>query len=289
LNAPEELGHAAYFAFRDRLLGPLRNRFLTPDQLCEAGRLMCGRPEDLSLYGVPAPEMEARGIRILGRTAVECTKDPHPAAVAAVIAEIETATPGTGGEAMVVDLFCGSGNFGHHLGRCLKRPVYASELDPVVHAACRRNLDRVGSTVDLRLADYRDLLGVLPARSERDVYLVEPSWGPAFTPEGLDLTRTSPPVPEIVRDIQRSRDYAPCLVVVETGDRVVHGSLECSFRNAVHLRTFAPEPFPPHRTGSRFRFYRLGEYRAPAERAMGNNGPVPPVPPAPPGEGPHRP
>lgn len=279
MNASEELGRAAYFAFRNRLLGPLRNRLLTPDQLCEAGRLMCGRSEDLSLYGIPAPEMEARGIRLLGRTAVECTKDPHPVAVAGVIAEIEATAPGTGCEAMVVDLFCGSGNFGHHLGRCLDRPVYASELDPVVHEACRRNLDRVGSTVDLRLADYRDLLGALPARSERDVYIVEPSWGPAFTPEGLDLTRTSPPVPEIIRDIQRSRDYAPCLVVVETGDRVVHGSLEFSFRNAVHLRTLVPKPFPPHRTGSRFHFYRLGECRARTVRAMENSGPEPPAPP----------
>jgi hypothetical protein len=277
LNTPEESDHAAYFALRNRLLGPLRNRVLTTDQLCEAGRLMCGRPEDLSLYGVPAPEMEARGLRILGRTTVECTKDPHPVAVAGVIAEIEAAAPEAGGEAMVVDLFCGSGNFGHHLGRRLGRPVYASELDPVVHEVSRRNLDRVGSTVDLRLADYRDLLGVLPARSERDVYLVEPAWGPAFTPDGLDLTRTSPPVPEIIENIQRSRDRVPCLVVIETSDRVLHGSLESSLRDAVRLRTLIPKPFPPHRTGSRFHLYRLGSRRARAGRAMGRNGPSPPV------------
>ncbi|GAA2460313.1 hypothetical protein [Streptomyces macrosporus] len=259
MNASQEPDRAALFALRNRLLGPLRNRFLTTDQLCEAGRLMCGRPEGLSLYGIPAPEMEARGLRILGRTAVECTKDPHPATVAGAIAEIEATTPEADGEAMVVDLFCGSGNFGHHLGRRLRRPVYASELDPIVHEAGRRNLDRVGSAVDLRLADYRDLLDALPARSERDVYIVEPSWGPAFTPDGLDLTRTSPPVPEIIENIRRSRDCVPCLVVIETSDRVVHGSLEFSFGNAIHLRTLVPEPFPPHRTGSHFHLYRLGE------------------------------
>jgi hypothetical protein len=277
LNASEGSDHAAYFALRNRLLGPLRNRVLTTDQLCEAGRLMCGRPEDLSLYGVPAPEMEARGLRILGRTTIECTKDPHPVAVAGVIAEIEAAAPEADGEAMVVDLFCGSGNFGHHLGRRLGRPVYASELDPVVHEVSRRNLDRVGSAVDLRLADYRDLLGVLPARSERDVYLVEPAWGPAFTPDGLDLTRTSPPVPEIIGNIRRSRDRVPCLVVIETSDRVLHGSLESSLREAVHLRTFVPKPFPPHRTGSRFHLYRLGERRARTGRAMEGNGPSSPA------------
>ncbi|MEU9352554.1 class I SAM-dependent methyltransferase [Streptomyces griseoloalbus] len=273
MHASEETGHAAYFALRDRLLGPLRNRFLTADQLCEAGRLMCGRPEHLSLYGIPAPEMDARGIRILGRTAVECTKDPHPVDIAGVIAGIEATAPGADGEAMVVDLFCGSGNIGHHLGRCLGRPVHACELDPVVYEAGRRNLDRVGSTVQLRHADYRDLLGSLPARSERDIYIVEPSWGRAFTPEGLDLTRTSPPVPEIIGDIQRSRGHVPCLVVIETSDRLVHGSLETWCRNAVHLRTLVPKPFPPHLTGSRFHFYRLGESRTRTVRAMEDNGP----------------
>ncbi|MEW1868595.1 class I SAM-dependent methyltransferase [Streptomyces caelestis] len=273
MHASEEPAHADYLALRNRLLGPLRDRFLTTDQLCEAGRIMCGRPESLSLYGIPAPEMDARGIRILGRTAVECTKDPHPVAVAGVITDIEATAPAADGEAMVVDLFCGSGNIGHHLGRCLDRPVYASELDPVVHEAGRRNLDRVGSTVRLRHADYRDLLGALPARSERDIYIVEPSWGQAFTPEGLDLTRTSPPVPEIIGHIQRSRDHVPCLVVVETSDRVVRGSLDTWCGNAVHLRTLVPKPFPPHRTGSRFHLYRLGGSRSPAVRVREDNGP----------------
>ncbi|MEW2417018.1 hypothetical protein AB0953_25260 [Streptomyces sp. NPDC046866] len=40
--------HAAYFAFRDRLLGELRTSELSREQLCGAGRLMCGRPEGLS-------------------------------------------------------------------------------------------------------------------------------------------------------------------------------------------------------------------------------------------------
>lgn len=262
MNASAESDHTAYFALRDRLLGPLRDRVLTTEQLCEVGRLLCGRPEGLSLYGVPAPEMAARGLRILGRTAVECTKDPHPAAVADAVAAIEATAPAADGGAMVVDLFCGSGNFGHQLGRRLGRPVHASELDPIVHETSRHNLDRVGSAVDLRLTDYRDLLGTLPPRGERDVYIVEPPWGPALTPDGLDLTRTSPPVPEIVEDIRGSRDRVPCLVVIETGDRVVHDSLASAFRNAVHLRTLVPEPALPHRPGSHFHLYRLDGRRA---------------------------
>ncbi|RKT09551.1 hypothetical protein BX285_6646 [Streptomyces sp. 1114.5] len=267
---------SAYFALRERLLGPLGDQLLTTDQLCEAGRVICGCPESLSLYGVPAPELTARGLRVLGRTAVECSKDPHPSVVAELIAELTagltaeptaelTAEPAAefrrplGRRPMVVDLFCGSGNLGHHLGRRLGHPVYAAELDPLVYATASHNLDRVGSSVVLRLADYREVLAALPARSECDTYVVEPPWGAAFTPDGLDLTRTEPPVPQILDDVRRSRDGLPCLVVIKTNDRIVNGSLDGSFEGGVHLRSFVPEPVLPTGLNAEFHIYRLGE------------------------------
>ena len=258
MKIPNEPDLAALVAFRDQLLGPLRNQVLTTDQLCEAGRLICGRPEGLSLYGIPAPEMEAKGIWLLGRTTIECSKDPHPATVANVVAELQAALPTTDGDAMIVDLFCGSGNFGHHLGQRLGHPVYASELDPVVYEATRNNLDRIGSTIELHLIGYRDLLGRLPARGDRDTYVIEPPWGLALTPDGLDLTLTSPPVPEILNDIRRSRRGVPCLVVIKTNDRIAHDSLNVLFRDAVHLRTITPEPTLPYGANPSFHIYRLG-------------------------------
>ncbi len=44
MTSPVSTGHAAYFAFREQLLGDLRTTVLTGDQLCEAGRLIHGRP-----------------------------------------------------------------------------------------------------------------------------------------------------------------------------------------------------------------------------------------------------
>ncbi|MCX4856240.1 RsmD family RNA methyltransferase [Streptomyces canus] len=257
MNSTTTGSHAAYFTFRDQLLGPLRTTVLTGRQLCEAGRLIYGRPEGLSLYGIPAPEMETRGIQLLGRTTIECSIDPYSAAVADAVADLHTTTP-QGSGAMVVDLFCGSGNFGLHLGRRLALPVYASEFDPVVHDTTRNNLDRIGSTVELHLLDYRDLLGKLPARSDHDTYVVEPPWGPAFTADGLDLTRTSPPVPEILDDIRRSRDGLPCYIAIKTNDQIAHDSLTRSFTGAQHLRTITPTPTLPHGANMDFHLYRLG-------------------------------
>ncbi|MBC3840649.1 hypothetical protein GXW82_11410 [Streptacidiphilus sp. 4-A2] len=249
-----------YFALRERLLGPLRDQPLTTDQLYEAGRIICGHPESLSLYGVPAAELTARGLRVLGRTALECTKDPHPAAIAELIAEIQHPL---GQRPMVVDLFCGSGNIGHHLGRRLGHPVYAAERDPLVYATTRHNLDRLDSSVALHHADYREMLTALPAlpaRSEGDIYVVDPPWGAAaFTPDGLDLTRTAPPLPEILDDVRRSRDHLPCLVVIKTNDRIVNSSLDNSLGGAVHLHTFTPEPMLPPGLNAEFHIYRLSE------------------------------
>ncbi|MFJ6756312.1 hypothetical protein ACIQNK_15010 [Streptomyces sp. NPDC091273] len=54
-----------------------------------------------------------------------------------------------------MDLFCGSGNFSHHLGTRLGIAVHASELDPAVHDATRHNLDRIGAGTRLHLDDIR--------------------------------------------------------------------------------------------------------------------------------------
>ncbi|MDH6133397.1 putative RNA methylase [Kitasatospora sp. MAA4] len=251
-----ESSHAAYFRFRDELLGPSRNRVLTGAELCEAGRLIYGRPEGLSLYGIPAPDMEAKGLRLLGRTTIECSIDAYSAAVADALADLRSGPlPTQGG--MIVDLFCGSGNFGFHLGQRLGLPVLASELDPDVYQATRHNLDRIGSAIDLRLTDYRMLLASLTPRGPHDTYVVEPPWGSAFTAAGLDLEATSPPVPAILDDIRRHRAGLPCLVAIKTNDQIAGDSLTTSFRDAIHLRTITPEPTLPYGANMDFHLYRL--------------------------------
>ncbi|MDI3405634.1 class I SAM-dependent RNA methyltransferase [Streptomyces cavernicola] len=228
--------HRSALDLRDELLGPSRNRKLTGAQVCAAARLVFGRAEGLSLYGISAPDMEAEGLTILGRTLIECCTDDSCAAVADALAELQDALP-PAADAMVADLFCGSGNFGFHIGVRLGRPVFAAELDPDVHRATRHNFDVIGAAVELRRGDYRDLLRELPPRGPRDIYLVEPPWGPAVTAEGLDLLRTSPPVPEILDGIIRSRAGLSCLIAVKTTDLIARDSLAVAFKDATHLRT----------------------------------------------------
>lgn len=258
MTTTAESPHAAYFAFRDRLLGDLRTTVLTGDQLCEAGQVIYGRPEGLSLYGIPAPRMESAGIRPLGRTAIECCVDDYAAPVADALAALYATLPHGGDVPLVMDLFCGSGNFSHHLAARLDVTVHAAESDQDVHDATRHNLDRVGAATRLHLGDYADLLGKIPARSDHDTYFVEPPWGPAFTPDGLDLTRTAPPVPRILDDISRSRDGRPCLIAIKTNDQIAHDSLDRAFADAERLGRITPAPTLPRGANMDFHLYRLG-------------------------------
>jgi hypothetical protein len=240
-------------------LGDLRTTVLSGEQLCEAGRLIYGSPGGLSLYGLPAPRMEGAGIRLLGRTTIECCVDAYAVAVADALAAHHTTLPGDGEQPLLVDLFCGSGNFSLPFAQRLGTTVQAAELDPCVYEATRHNLATAGAATVVHQVDYRDLLGKLPSRSVRDTYFVEPPWGPAFTPEGLDLTRTSPPVPEILDDIRRSRTGHPCLVAIKTNDQIAHDSLNRSFAGARHLRSITPRPTLPFGANMDFHLYRLAD------------------------------
>lgn len=256
MSSTPEAGHAAYIALRARLTGPLRDVPLSGEQLCEVARVIYGHPDGFSLYGLTAPALAAAGVRLLGRMPIQCCVDAFSVPVAEAVAALLPA----GQKPLIADLFCGSGNFSLPLSRLLDLPACAAELDPLVHEITRANLGLVGAATRLHLADFRDLLHDLPARSSWDVYFVEPPWGPAASaPDGLDLTRTSPPVPEILDAVRRSRDGRPCLVVIKTKDRIARDSLATSFAGARHLRTIARPPTLPYGSNRRFHIYRLDE------------------------------
>ena len=57
------------------LLGAKRNAELTLDEVQQYGIDSYGDPDYVSIYGLRPREWFARGVRLLGRTAVECTRD----------------------------------------------------------------------------------------------------------------------------------------------------------------------------------------------------------------------
>lgn len=195
---------------RQELLGPKRNKVLSLEEVVEAGRIFFKDPQALGLYGMPPDEWYARGVRILGRTCVEATPDVTAAPIARTVAEtIE-------GPAGVIDPFAGSGNLMLHIAWALDAPARGMEADPKVHSRTTANLALIGAErVEVRHADWESYFD-----SQLDVptsvHVLSPPWGEAFTfAGGLDLARTSPPVPHII-EVIAARDTAPsCYAVIQ--------------------------------------------------------------------------
>ena len=181
------------------LSGPKRNEVLELWEVLRYGSDSFGDADYVCLYGMKPEKWFARGVRILGRTAVECTRDALADRLARDIAAVARATPQGGGSA-VVDPFAGSGNTLHWIRRRVgARSAVGFELDADVFEASRKNVAIVSAEVGLLHEDYEAGLRELGVPDD-DLLIafVAPPWGDALSPvSGLDLRRTSPPVGHI--------------------------------------------------------------------------------------------
>jgi hypothetical protein len=231
---------------RDHVLfGPLRDAMLDLEQVRRYGATVFGDPDAISLYGMTPGAWYERGVRLVGRTMVECTRDSLSELIAADIAEVAEAAPER--PAMMLDPFAGSGNTLHWVHRALPDVAAVGvELDPVIWENSRHNLDLVGSSIDWRHGSYLDALDDLdPSPDGTAILFVGPPWGHGFdATTGLDFARTIPPVREIVERIFASLPRTPLLVAVQAFERIEPSSLEAvrSLFDWSELRTYSLNP-----------------------------------------------
>src|SRR5712691_7606185 len=112
--------------------GAKRNAVLEMWEVERYGTDSYGNADYVSVYGMRPADWYAKGVRLLGRTAVECTRDELGDAIGKDVAAVWAKAPHTA-EGLVVDLFAGSGNtlywLLHHLPGA---QGLALELDPGV-------------------------------------------------------------------------------------------------------------------------------------------------------------
>jgi hypothetical protein len=192
------------------LLGEKRNQPLVLWEVQQYGRDSFGDPDYVSVYGLKPPEWCARGVRILGRTAVECTRDQLAALMGRDIAAVARTAPAA--PPMVVDLFAGSGNTLYWIKRQTgARRAIGFELDDAVFELARTNLSLMGLDIDLRHDSYQhglrslgqpgeDLLivfvappGAMPSARDQDSTSAAPShrWPRSSTSPPASSARTS--------------------------------------------------------------------------------------------------
>src|ERR1700730_786234 len=89
--------------------GQKRNMVLELWEVQRYGTDSYGDADYVSVYGMRPASWHAKGVRLLGRTAVECTRDRLGDAIGKDTAAVAARAPHTA-SALVVDPFAGSGN-----------------------------------------------------------------------------------------------------------------------------------------------------------------------------------
>src|SRR5690348_7148962 len=90
------------------LNGARRDAVLDLSEVQRYGHDSFGDPDYVAIYGMRPAEWYAKGVRMLGRTAVECTPDVLADAIGRDVAAI--AARATAARPLVLDPFAGSGN-----------------------------------------------------------------------------------------------------------------------------------------------------------------------------------
>jgi hypothetical protein len=154
-----------------------------------------GDPEYVSIYGLPPATWHEKGIRLLGRTAVECTRDQLADAIGRDTAAVATSAPDAPG-ITAIDPFAGSGNTLYWILRHLPQAHgLGFELDPVVFGLTERNLSILGMSIEIMHADYTAASSELKLPEEQLlIAFLAPPWGDALSSSaGLDLSRQPHP------------------------------------------------------------------------------------------------
>ena len=189
----------------DRVLllhGPKRNEVLTLAEIERYGLDSFGNSDYISIYGMSPQEWYRHGIRLLGRTAVECTRDALGDRIGRDVAPVAKGMPSN--EFVVIDPFAGSCNTLFWILRHLPNSEgIGFDSDPQVFDLTHRNLRVLGQRIELVHGDYEKLLRLLRVPEDRNIVaFIAPPWGTALDEaQGLDLGRTSPPIGAVIDQI----------------------------------------------------------------------------------------
>ena len=108
MNVPDE-GRGPIHDRALLLHGSKRNEILTLTEVHQYGVDSFADPDYIRLYGMIPAEWYARGVRLLGRTAVECTRDPLGDRIGRDVASVASSLPPQT-KFTVIDPFAGSCN-----------------------------------------------------------------------------------------------------------------------------------------------------------------------------------
>jgi hypothetical protein len=206
------------------LHGAKRNQVLTLAEVEQYGLDSFADAAYVRIYGMPPKEWYGRGIRLLGRTAVECTRD----ALADLIGRDVARRRPLSTRYVVIDPFAGSCNTLYWILRHVPNSEgMAFELDPQVYELGKRNVAHLDRKIDLTQGDYEPLLADRQVTHDASIIVfVAPPWGRALDEAtGLDLSATQPPITHIIDWFGRRFAKHAILFAIQVYEKLSPGSL----------------------------------------------------------------
>jgi 16S rRNA G966 N2-methylase RsmD len=206
-----------------------RNDVLELSEVERYGLDSYGDPGYVSIYGLRPKDWYARGIRLLARTAVECTRDGLADLIGADISALAARAPQS--ESIVIDPFAGSANTLYWISRHVRaRAAVGFELDTAVYDASKRNLSILGLGLTLTHGPYETgLTSAIAGDNDLVIVYVAPPWGDALDrSSGLDLRQTTPPIVDVIDHVRATFVRHNVIVAVQLYETVVIDS----FRDA---------------------------------------------------------
>jgi predicted RNA methylase len=208
------------------LHGSKRNEVLSLAEIEQYGADSFGDADYVSIYGMRPREWYSRGIRLLGRTAVECTGDALGKRIALDVVSVAARMPLN--QFVVIDAFAGSCNTLFWILRHLPNSQgIAFESDPQVFELTHRTVRALGQRIDLVQGDYVKRLAECRVPEDQGVVVfVAPPWGTALDEvRGLDLSRTAPPISEVIQQLVHRFSKHKLLFATQVYEKVCAPSL----------------------------------------------------------------
>ena len=208
------------------LHGSKRDEVLSLGEVQQYGFDSFGDADYVSIYEMKPREWYGCGIRLLGRTAVECTRDALADRIGRDVASVARRMPSD--YLVAIDTFAGSCNTLFWILRHLPNSEgIAFESDAQVFDLTPRNLATLKQRIELVQGDYDQLLAECRVPEERGIVaFVAPPWGAALDEqEGLDLCRTVPPIRKIMEDIVWRFSNRKMIFAIQVYEKVSAASL----------------------------------------------------------------
>jgi len=208
------------------LYGSKRNEVLSLGEIEQYGLDSFGDANYISIYGKKPREWYGCGIRLLGRTAVECTRDALADRIGRDVASVAANMPSN--QLVVLDPFAGSCNTLFWILRHLPNSEgIGFESDPQVFELTSRNLATLKQRIELVHGDYDQLLAKYRLPEGRGIVaFVAPPWGTALDEmQGLHLCRTTPPIGAIIEELGRRFSKHKMLFAIQVYEKVSTASL----------------------------------------------------------------